>query len=359
MCSDVSSNLLVLAFWRHAHPGVRQKCLRDKRVHRTVPLFTVPPTPHDAPLALLREEEGYVIVHAKISLHMALPPLIVFERAALLIPLMRLTRTDTPPGTASNSLPPVPDVPLYVPGEQGPASEASSPSSPDGAEGLAYTPATSPPHAPGPTLLERLADLAVSDPNYPTSSGDSDELVCDDYGADDGGWANGVYNDEEGCGLGSDVENGCVAAGDGVPSADGRSGDASPGAATLNNAKRLDQLHVGLGGRVLEGGASNCTFNTKAKGSQYFPYENFSVLLLFQLVHKFQLSETVLSSFLTTLTTVHNGERFNVDDIRGIDAKHFYARRRSQHPLLDIVETMVPITRDDQHWCLCTTFRLI
>ena len=99
---------------------------------------------------------------------------------------------------------------------------------------------------------------------------------------------------------------------------------------------------------MLEGGASNCTFNTKAKGSQYFPYENFSVLLVFELVHKFQLSETMLSGFLTILTTVHNGESFNVDDIRGIDAKHFYARRRSQHPLLEVVETMVPTTRGDQ-----------
>lgn len=241
-------------------------------------------------------------------------------------------------------------MPLHVSGDEWLAYEAS-PREPDGAEELAYTPPATPPVCPpSPTLLDRLEDLAVNDRNYPPSFDDDDEPVGgdDDYGADDGGWANGVYDDEEGGGPGSAVGNGNDAAdGGGVSSVDGGGGGASPAAAAPNE-KRLNQLHLGFGGRVLEGGASNCTFNTKAKGSQYFPYENFSILLLFQFVHKFQLSETMLSGLVTILTTVHNGERFNVDDIRGINAKHFYGRRRSQHPLLDVVETMVPTTKDDQ-----------
>lgn len=64
-------------------------------------------------------------------------------------------------------------------------------------------------------------------------------------------------------------------------------------------------------------------------------------------MHKFQLSEAMLSGLLAILTTVHNGERFNVDDIRGVNAKYFYSRRRSQHPLLDD-QILVPTTRDDQ-----------
>jgi len=220
-------------------------------------------------------------------------------------------------------------LPLDVAADEGLA-YAASPPEPDGAEGLVSTSTTPPPRAPSPTLLERLEDLAVNDPNYPTSSDDDDETAGDGYGADDGDWANG-YSDEEGDGRSSAVD--CAGGASGVEG-DG-CGSTSP-TPDAPNAKRLDQLHLGLGGRVLEGGARNCTFNTKATKSEYFPYENYSILLLFQIVHKFQLSEAMLSGFLAILTTVHNGERFNVDDIRGVNAKHFYSsRRRSQHPLLD------------------------
>lgn len=106
--------------------------------------------------------------------------------------------------------------------------------------------------------------------------------------------------------------------------------------------KRLEGLHVGLGGKTLEGGATYCSFNTKAKDSPWYPYENLSVMLLFLFVHKYQVSEAMLHGLLAILRTRHNDEGFQIDDLRGVTAKHFYSRRRAHHPLLEVVETMVP-----------------
>jgi len=79
-----------------------------------------------------------------------------------------------------------------------------------------------------------------------------------------------------------------------------------------------------------------------AARSPFYPYENLSVMLLFLFVHKYQVSEAMLNGLLAILRTRHNDQGFEVDDIRGVTAKHFYSRRRSHHPLLEVVETMVP-----------------
>ncbi|CAB1107384.1 unnamed protein product [Ectocarpus sp. CCAP 1310/34] len=77
------------------------------------------------------------------------------------------------------------------------------------------------------------------------------------------------------------------------------------------------------------------------------PYENLSVLLLYQLVHKYQVSEAMLTGLLAILRTRHTGKGFDVDDIRHITAKHFYGRRITHHPLLAVVETFVPSSKDN------------
>lgn len=180
-----------------------------------------------------------------------------------------------------------------------------------------------------PTLLDRLKDLALDHANYPSSDG-SGEMVGD---GDVHEWANGDYlDDEEGhVEPPVNVDRRCE-------------DDQSPS----GESKQLDKLHVGLGGRVLEGGENLCRENTKAKKSEYYPYENLSVMLVYQLVHKYQFSEAMLEGFLAILGTVHNGNGFDVKDLQGISAKHFYSRRRIHHPLLEVVETMVPTSSEDK-----------
>jgi len=56
----------------------------------------------------------------------------------------------------------------------------------------------------------------------------------------------------------------------------------------------------------------------------------------------------MLDGLLAILRTRHNNQGFEVDEIRGVTAKHFYSRRRSHHPLLEVVETMVP-TKEGTH----------
>lgn len=127
----------------------------------------------------------------------------------------------------------------------------------------------------------------------------------------------------------------------------GESNSGAPSAAG-ERPKRLDELHLGLGGKILEGGERFCSFNTKAKDSPFYPCENLSIMLLYQLVHKYQISEAMmLTGLLAVLQTSYDGQQFSVDDIRGVSAKHFYNRRRAHHPLLEVVETMVPTSKDD------------
>ncbi|CAB1097496.1 unnamed protein product [Ectocarpus sp. CCAP 1310/34] len=78
---------------------------------------------------------------------------------------------------------------------------------------------------------------------------------------------------------------------------------------------------------LLAGGARFCAFNTKAKRSPCFPYEN--------------------DRSMGYSCTRHNRKGFDVDDIRHITAKHFYGRRRAHHPLLEVVETFVPSSKDN------------
>ncbi|CAB1105017.1 unnamed protein product [Ectocarpus sp. CCAP 1310/34] len=218
-------------------------------------------------------------------------------------------------------------------GEQGNEDFPDMPSGNDATE----LPPEEPPLLPYRPLLERLDELAVDGRCDPGVSDDDDEPV-----GPDGGWAN--YQQWHGDGVGTDSD-------DSRDEPDLKDSNDPPDTTAGNRewgeSKRLDEVHIGLGGKVMEGGARLCAFNTKAKRSPYFPYENLSVLLFYQLVHKYQVSEVMLTGLLAILRTRHNGKGFDVDDIRHITAKHFYGRRRAHHPLLDVVETFVPSSKDN------------
>lgn len=187
----------------------------------------------------------------------------------------------------------------------------------------------SPPTALSPTVLERLPELAVNDPSEAPVSDNDEEgepVVAESE------WANEQFDGEEGSG------GECT-----TDTRDSNPGDSISG----GGSKRLDELHLGPGGKIVEGGERLCSFNTKAKDSPFFPYENLSIMLLFQLVHKYQFSEAMLTGLLAVLQTRHDGKGFDVDEIRDVSAKHFYDRRRAHHPLLEVVETKVPTSKDD------------
>lgn len=195
---------------------------------------------------------------------------------------------------------------------------------------------------PSPPLLERLKQMDVDDPGYQLLDVDDDGGVPGDFddsepeAEEDGGeWA--AHSESQGPGAPLSPEHDTTHSGH-DPNAP-VSFDAAP------EEKRLERLHVGLGGKTLEGGKEFCTYNTKAKGSPFFPYENLSVMLLFLFVHKYQVSEAMLDGLLAILRTRHDDKGFEVDDLKSVTAKHFYSRRRSHHPLLEVVETMVP-TKD-------------
>jgi len=184
-----------------------------------------------------------------------------------------------------------------------------------------------------PSLLERLQHLGGDASGH--------ELLSDDGGAPldyDGPEPEGDERDVEWEAL---SESYTAENSGGEPSS--TENDTSiPGPEDATSPTSLEGLHVGLGGKTLEGGSTYCTFNTKADRSPFYPYENLSVMLLFLFVHKYQVSEAMLNGLLAILRTRHNDQGFEVDDIRGVTAKHFYSRRRSHHPLLEVVETMVP-----------------
>ena len=197
-----------------------------------------------------------------------------------------------------------------------------------------------PPHAgplPPPSLLERLQQLDVDGPGY--------QLLSDDDGVP------ADLDAEEPEGDGDDVEWADESESQGAeesttPEYDsastGHDSSAPERCHASREEERLEELHVGLGGKTLEGGKVFCTYNTKANGSPFFPYENPSVMLLFLFVHKFQVSEAMLDGLLAILRTRHDEKGFDIDELSGVTAKHFYSRRRSHHPLLEVVETMVP-----------------
>lgn len=97
--------------------------------------------------------------------------------------------------------------------------------------------------------------------------------------------------------------------------------------------------------RTVEGGAENLRHNTKAAGSQYYPFCTKEQLLIFVWQHTHQVSQKALGGLLEVLLMEDEGEGFDVRGLAGVDAAHFNDRMRPYLPLLLVVERDVPSTQ--------------
>ncbi|CAN0176497.1 unnamed protein product [Ectocarpus sp. 13 AM-2016] len=96
------------------------------------------------------------------------------------------------------------------------------------------------------------------------------------------------------------------------------------------------------GAVTVEGSAANLRYNQKAEGSDTYPFENLSVLLLSQFTSKYKVSRVMLRGMLEMLRFVDDdGSRFNIDDLKDVHHEHFQARRRKYYPLLQVVKRKV------------------
>lgn len=83
------------------------------------------------------------------------------------------------------------------------------------------------------------------------------------------------------------------------------------------------------GAVTVEGGAANLRYNEKVARSEWYPFENLSVLLLSRFTNKYQVSRVMLRGMLEMVRFVDDdGRRFNVDDLKDVHHEHFQARRR-------------------------------
>lgn len=161
----------------------------------------------------------------------------------------------------------------------------------------------------------------------------------------DGGWANrGHTVDDENDGDGSPDSGGFGEDEDGMPLPPevGHHGDNDEGGGT----PWLHELHHQLGGKTMEGGAANLKFNTKARGSKFYPFRTITLQLLWMFVHKFQISREALCGLVAILQITYEGQGFDAKELEDFNAEHFYARMRECMPLLEIIVREVPSTQE-------------
>lgn len=188
-------------------------------------------------------------------------------------------------------------------------------------------------------LLQGRHDVIGSGNNIPSSSESSWE----------GTWANGDFFYEEGDGDLEDEAGDQDGLDDGIgqplPLDELEYGQGGDGAGE-GDTPPIDQIHHDLGGTSMEGGFERIRFNTKARRSRYYPYRSGAHLGLWIFVHQCQISREAVDVLLTILTMKYGGQAFNVQDLEGFTAEHFYARTRECLPLLEIKERNVESTQE-------------
>ena len=113
-----------------------------------------------------------------------------------------------------------------------------------------------------------------------------------------------------------------------------------------NGIPWIHELHHHLGGENMEGGWKNLRLDTKARGSPFYPFRTITHQILFVFVHKYQISREALEGLVAILQIKHGGKGFDVNDLQGFSAEHFYARTRECLPPLEVKEREVPSTQE-------------
>lgn len=171
---------------------------------------------------------------------------------------------------------------------------------------------------------ESLPATEVSGEHSPPRMSRNDSLSSSSETSSEGGWANRGCTIDAADDEGDDLpEEFSEDVGDGQPArphpkaADGGDEDESKGIPWIH------ELHHQLEGETLEGGAQNLRFNTKARGSNYYPFRTLTLQLLWMFVHKFQISRETLRGLVAILQITHEDKGFDVKDLEGFNAEHF------------------------------------
>lgn len=98
--------------------------------------------------------------------------------------------------------------------------------------------------------------------------------------------------------------------------------------------------------KTVEGGSEGLRYNTKARGSPFYPFPSKEQQLIFDWQHVHRISKGALRGLLDVLLMKYEGEPFDVSGLAGIDPDHFYGRTWLYLPLLPLLEREVPSAHD-------------
>lgn len=203
---------------------------------------------------------------------------------------------------------------------------------------------------PVPTIRERMMSCT-----FPVLNNNFPESVGDGSSDDDGSWANnggdnhsleeGVDDDEIGdAGAPSEqMDQRWEILPNIVVDDGGSGGDQSE----IKKPPRLEDLHRDLYTNeeaiLMEGGASNLRYNTKAAKSDYYPFRTLGELLFMQLCTKHQLTRVVAADILSMLRFEGSepGEVFRTSDLDEVQAEHFVGRMRECMNLFEVYKRKV------------------
>eukprot|EP00752_Nemacystus_decipiens_P012290 g10896.t1 len=97
---------------------------------------------------------------------------------------------------------------------------------------------------------------------------------------------------------------------------------------------------------TVEGGPEELRHNTKASKSPFYPFFTKEQQLIFIWLHVHRISQRAFAGLLEVLSTVYEGEPFDVKGLAGVNPEHFYSRMRPYLPLLQLVKRDVPSAHD-------------
>ena len=161
-----------------------------------------------------------------------------------------------------------------------------------------------------------------------------DLMGLDDDGYDD--FQGGVLNEEGGA---QDFEV-CPPVGGG-----GGGGGAEPSAPGIEEIHTKTESYADS--KTVEGRPENLRENTKAAGSEWYPWKTKEQQMLWIWQHQYQISRKALGGLLNILLMEDEG-KFDVRGLAGVDPEHFNSRMRPYLPLLELVERQVKSTRDGE-----------
>lgn len=180
-------------------------------------------------------------------------------------------------------------------------------------------------------MLDRIDSQVSNVGRFPESDSESEPTAL----------ADGRYDDPEESPLGNHggIDEAIFHADDGVPPDAGAASTQPP---------RLENIHTlapsYASSFILEGGHQNLRFNTKAAGSRFYPFSTKEELMLFSWQHTHQISQKALGGLIDILLSEDEGCGFDVEGLRGVEARHFFDKMRKFLPLLTVLGREVPST---------------